>query len=174
VGVARAAAIAAPPLAYALWLVALRGFWRAPLPWQPLGAARGWDLRFTWPGSGILADLAVLARPGGAPIGVALAAALDLSAVGVSVALLVLAARRFPPALLLYLAASLLTSLMKVEPSGLTTSEARYTLALLPLAALPAGWLVRGGVVRRLAWVAVCAPAQLLLLMAFVLNVWVP
>jgi hypothetical protein len=173
-GAARVAAVIAPPLAYALWLATLQALWHAPLPWQPLGAARGWDLRFTWPGSGILADLAVFGWPGGAPIGVALAAALDLGAAGVCSVLLVIALRRFPPALLLYLAATLLTSLMKVEPSGLTTSEARYMLALLPLAALPAGWLARGGPARRIAWVSAWVPAQLLLLMAFVLNVWVP
>ncbi|HEY7985215.1 MAG TPA: mannosyltransferase family protein [Ktedonobacterales bacterium] len=174
VGAGRVAAAGAPPLAYALWLLALRIFWRAPLPWEPLGAARGWGLRLSWPGSGVLADLAVFGRPGGAPLGVALAAALDLGAIGVCAALLVLAAQRFPPALLLYLALSLVTSLMKVEPNGLTTSEARYMLALLPLAALPAGWLARGSSRRRLVWVGACVPAQLALLMAFVLNAWVP
>jgi hypothetical protein len=174
VGAARAAAACAPPAAYALWLVVLHVAWHAPMPWAPLGAVRGWGLRFTWPGSDILADFAVFVRPGGAPLGVALAAGLDLTAIGVGLVLLTVAARRFPPALVLYLAVSLLTSLMKVEPSGLTTSEARYTLALLPLAVLPGAWLARGGPARRLAWVGVCMPAQVLLLMAFVLNVWVP
>ncbi|HEV2235698.1 MAG TPA: mannosyltransferase family protein, partial [Ktedonobacterales bacterium] len=121
VGAQRGVAICAPPLAYALWLLALRAVWRAPLPWEPLGAARGWGLRFAWPWTGIESDLAVFGRPGGAPLGVALAAALDLGAIGVCAALLPLAARRFPPALLLYLALSLVISLLKVEPSGLTT-----------------------------------------------------
>jgi hypothetical protein len=173
-GAARAAATGAPPLAYALWLVALGVFWHAPPPWVPLGAARGWGLRVTWPGSGVLADLAVFVRPGGVPLGVALAAALDLGAIGIGAGLLAAAARRFPLAVVVYLAVSLLASLMKVEPSGLTTSEARYMLALLPLAVLPGLWLAHGGRARRIGWLALCAPVQVFLLMAFVLNVWVP
>jgi hypothetical protein len=171
---ARAAASAAPALAYALWLVGLRAFWQAPLPWQPLGDAHGWNLRVAWPWSGMLADAAVFAGPKGPLSGLAQLAALDLSAIGIAMALLIVAMRRFPPGLVLYLALSLLTSLMKVEPNGLTTSEARYTLSLLPLAVLPAVWLARGGPRRRLTWIIVCLTAQALLLMAFVLNVWVP
>jgi mannosyltransferase PIG-V len=168
------AAAVAPLVAYALWLAALGAVWHAPPPWQPLSDAHAWVLRFTWPGSGILADVAALGQPGGAAAGVALAAAVDLGAVGVSLALLVMAARRFPTAWLLYFGASLLASLTKVHANGLTASEARYMLALLPLMALPAGWLARGEVPRRLAWVGVCALAQMLLLLAFVLDVWVP
>jgi hypothetical protein len=168
------AAGATPALAYALWLVALRVFWQAPPPWQPLADARGWNLRLAWPWSGILADAAVFGGPKGPLSSLAQLAMLDLSAIGIAVALLIVAARRFPPELVIYLALSLLTSLMKVEPNGLTTSEARYTLSLLPLAVLPAVWLARGGPRRRLTWIIVCLPMQALLLMGFVLNVWVP
>jgi hypothetical protein len=170
----RLAASAAPVLACGLWLVALRVLWQAPLPWEPLGDARGWNLRFAWPWAGILADAAVFAGPKGPLSSLAQLAMLDLSAVGIAVALLIVAARRFPPGLVLYLGLSLLTSLMKVEPNGLTTSEARYMLSLLPLAMLPAVWLARGGPGRRLTWIIVCLPMQALLLMGFVLNVWVP
>lgn len=167
------AAAAAPVLAYGAWLVAQRTALHAPLPWMLLSAP-GWNLHFTWPGSGLLADLAALfiRPPAGAQVvmmSIALDAGMSLAA---AVALLI-SARRLPPGVALYLAAMWCSGLIKVLPNGLTISEGRYMLGLLPLCVVPAAWLARGGPARRIAWVTVGLLGLLVYLWTFVLGGWV-
>ena len=91
-----------------------------------------------------------------------------------AVAAALAAARRLPPGLLLYLAAIWCSAHIKVLPNGLTTAEGRYMLELLPLCILPAGWLARGGPVRRVAWMVGGTLSLTVYLWAFVLGGWAP
>jgi hypothetical protein len=167
------AAAVAPVLAYGAWLGAQRTLLHAPLPWTLLSAP-GWDLHFTWPGSGLFADLAALFihPPTGAHVvmmSIALDAGMSLAA---AVALLI-SVRRLPPGVVLYLAAMWCSGHIKVLPSGLTVSEGRYMLGLLPLCVVPAGWLARGGPARRITWVTIGLLGLMLYLWTFVLGGWV-
>lgn len=158
-------AIAAPvlaalagPAAYVGWAIALF-IQRLPLPWEPLGSARGWGLHFTWPGEGILADLSMLRHPT-VPSTMGLAAdVLDSGAALLVAVLIVIAIRRVPPALTIYAAAIWCLALTKVLPDGETMSAARYLLPLAPLVVLAGAWLARHHPAFRLAWVAgACVP----------------
>ena len=148
----------AGPAAYAGWTIALF-LQQLPLPWEPLGSAKGWGLHFTWPGEGILADLSLLRHPT-VPSTMGLAAdALDAGAALLAAVLIVMAARRAPPALTIYAVCTWCLALTKVLPDGETMSAARYLLPLAPLAVLAGAWLARHHPAFRLAWVAVaCVP----------------
>lgn len=158
-------AIAAPllaalagPAAYVGWTIALF-LQQLPLPWEPLGSAKGWGLHFTWPGEGILADLSMLRHPT-VPSTMGLAAdVLDAGAALLVAVLIVIAIRRVPPALTIYAVAIWCLALVKVLPDGETMSAARYLLPLAPLAVLAGAWLAGRHPAFRLAWVAVaCVP----------------
>jgi hypothetical protein len=167
-------AASAPILAYGGWIAFLRLMLHAPLPWDLLNAPGAWQLRYTWPGSGVLADVGLLIHPTPELTGMLGGAALDASTSLAAIAALVLATRRLPPVLLLYLVAMWCSAQIKVLPNGLTTAEGRYMLELLPLCVVPAGWLARGGPVRRIAWLAGGTIALTIYLWAFVLGGWVP
>jgi hypothetical protein len=164
---------AVPVLVYVGWVVGL-AFAHAPLPWDLLSSQRAWNLRPTWPGSGVLADAAFLVTH--RPVGLAgwlQSPALDASASLAALAALIAMARRLPPGISLYLAAVWVSAQIKVAPSGLTLGEGRYILELLPLCVLPAGWLARSGTWLRLTWVVVGAAGLILYLWLFVLWGWV-
>ena len=158
-------AIAAPvlaalagPAAYVGWTLVLF-MQRLPLPWEPLSSVKGWDLHFTWPGEGILADLSMLTHPS-MPGTMGLAAdILDPGAALLVAFIIVMAARRVPPAFTIYAVAIWLLALVKVLPDGETMSAARYLLPLAPLALLAAAWLERRHPAVRVACIAVaCVP----------------
>jgi hypothetical protein len=163
-----------PVLAYGGWLVIVRVVLRAPLPWDLVTAPDAWKLRYTWPGSGLLADIGLLIHPTPDLIGMLASAALDVSTSLAALATLALAVRRLPSGLALYLAAMWCSAQIKVLPNGLTTAEGRYMLELLPLCVVPAAWLARGGPVRRLAWLAGGTVTLTIYLWAFVSGGWVP
>ncbi|HEY7126439.1 MAG TPA: mannosyltransferase family protein [Ktedonobacterales bacterium] len=165
----------AGPLAYLGWVLVVGLLLSAPLPWEPLAASNGWNLHYTWPGAGIVADLVMLTQPALAlRLGLGLSTLLlDALAALLTGAVLLVAARRLPPELLLFAWAVWCLALVKVQSQGLTVSAARYLLPLLPLAILPGGLLARGRPWQRLVWVAGWSLALLLLIAAFVLNDWV-
>jgi hypothetical protein len=169
------AAIAAPLVAYAAWVATLVFVLHVPPPWKEALDTAVWNVRVSWPWQGLWADARLLFFPGG-PLhlqGSVPEVVLDLvMSVGALVALVVMA-RRLPASLLLYLSAMWWTSLSKVYGNGLTISEGRYMLQLLPLCILAASWLAQGRDWRRLAWVAVSLPIMLLYLWAFVMYLWV-
>lgn len=165
----------AGPVAYLGWVLVVGLLLRAPLPWEPLAASNGWNLHYTWPGAGIVADLGMLAQPALAlRLGLGLPTLLlDALAALLTGAALIVAARRLPPALLLFAWAIWCLALVKVQSQGLTVSAARYLLPLLPLAILPGELLARGRPWQRLVWMAGWSLALMLLMAAFVLNDWV-
>jgi hypothetical protein len=168
------AAAIAPFATYVGWIAVLRLWIRAPLPWTLLSARDAWNLRPTWPGSGVLADLVALAGhpPPGQPF-VAPSVALDVGLSLAALAGLAAVARRWPAGLVLYLAGMWASAQIKVFPDGLTVGEGRYMLALLPLCIVPAGWLARGRPLRRVAWATLGLLALLFYLWSFVLGGWV-
>jgi hypothetical protein len=168
------AAAVSPLFAYCGWLLILRNVLRAPLPWQVLTSSRGWNQHWTWPGASIVADIGALLHAGGRTDLAPGSLALDVIASLTAAVALAIAWRRLPSGLALYLVAIWVSAQMKELPSGLSASEARYMLSMLPLALVPAGWLARGGRPIRLAWVAGGALCQILFLWMFVLGVWVP
>jgi hypothetical protein len=163
-------AVAAPALTYGGWLGALRLVLHAPSPWQVLASTRGWDQRFAWPGTGLIADAVWLTHP---PDAIVNGTELDLLMAIVAAALLLIGLRRLPTTLWLYLTALWCAALVKVLSDGQTNSAGRYMLALLPLCVLPAGWLARGGRPRRIAWVVTGMLTALVCLWTFVLWGWV-
>ena len=165
----------AGPVAYLGWVLVVGLLLRAPLPWEPLAASNGWNLHYTWPGAGIVADLSMLVQPALAVrLGLGLSTLLlDALAALLTGAALLVVARRLPPELLLYAWAMWCLALVKVQSQGLTVSAARYLLPLLPLAILPGELLARGRPWLRLTWVACWGLPLLLLIAAFVLNDWV-
>ena len=167
----RLAALAGPTF-YLLWVLLVGLGLRAPLPWAPLSAASGWNLHYTWPGAGVLADQGVWAR-GAMPSPLRVAVPLDAIAALVSGLLISLAARRLPAGLLLYLLACWCLAVMKVQTAGLTISAARYLLLLLPLAVLPGEWLARGRPLVRAVWVVGSGALLLALTWAFIWGAWI-
>jgi hypothetical protein len=163
-----------PAFAYGIWLGILVSVLHAPPPWTPLTAVGGWNLRLTWPGAGLIADAAALIRTPPTSLFAALQSPLlDLVAALAALVALLGARRRFPVEVQLLLAAVWLTSLVKVFPSGLTVSEGRYMLQMLPLCTVPAGWLRRSAGWVRLLWVASASIGLILYLWLFVLSGWV-
>ena len=135
-------------------------------------AVGGWNLHATWPGAGLLADLAALVR-GAIPSPLELGAPLDVAAALVAGVALVLGLCRLPVGILLYLAAGWCLALVKVQSAGLTVSTARYLLLLLPLVVLPGEWLARGPAVLRVLWVGGASVLLVVLTSAFILGGWV-
>jgi hypothetical protein len=158
---------AAPLVAYGGWMAVLRFVMHAPLPWDLLVASDAWNLRFSWPGSGVLADIVVLIHP---PKGFAIGSlALDVISTLVALGALLVAVRRLPKGVALYLLAVWCTALIKVLPNGMTVSEGRYMLQMLPLCMVPAAALARSGTVLRLAWIVVGTVTVVVFLWSFVL-----
>ena len=167
-----ALAAAAGPAAYLAWLLIVGLALRAPLPWEPLVAANGWDLHTTWPGAGVIADLAALAqRSIPSPLG--LSVLLDAGAAILAGITIVFAARRLPPAILLYLVGCWCLALVKVQTEGLTISAARYLLPALPLAVLPGAWLASGRPAVRLLWLALGSILLSFLTWEFATGGWI-
>lgn len=162
----------AGPAAYVGWAIALY-MARLPLPWEPLGSTKGWGLQFTWPGEGILGDLLALGHPG-AVTGMGLQSdILDAGAAVLVAVLIVVAARRLPPAFTLYGVLIWCLALIKVLPDGETMSAARYLLPLLPLALLPGAWLARHAPLIRVAWVAVACAPLMFFTWYYIMGAWV-
>ncbi|HEY7358364.1 MAG TPA: mannosyltransferase family protein [Ktedonobacterales bacterium] len=167
-----ALAAAAGPAAYLAWLLVVGLALRAPLPWEPLVAANGWNLHTTWPGAGVIADLAALAqRSIPSPLG--LSVPLDAGAAILAGITIIFAARRLPPAIMLYLIGCWCLALVKVQAEGLTISAARYLLPALPLAVLPGAWLASGRPAVRLLWLALGSILLSFLTWEFATGGWI-
>lgn len=162
----------AGPCAYLVWVLIVGLALRAPLPWEPLVAANGWDLHSTWPGAGVIADLVALARHA-IPEPLGLAAPLDAAAAILAGTTLLFALRRLPPGIALYLIGCWCLALVKVQAAGLTISAARYLLPAIPLAVLPGAWLARGHPALRVGWLALGSALLLLLTWVFASGGWV-
>ncbi len=168
-----ALAALAGPLAYLGWVIVVGAGLHQPLPWEPLGTVEGWNLHFTLPGVGIVADLVALAHPA-TPSGLGLpSVALDAGAAILAGIAIAVSARRLPLALVIYMVASWCLALAKVQVSGQTMSTARYLLPLLPLAVLPAEMLASGRPLLRLAWIAAGGVLLLFFTWYFLLGAWV-
>jgi hypothetical protein len=160
----------AGPAAYVGWAIALYAM-QLPLPWVPLGSAKGWGLHFTWPGEGILGDLLALGHP---VTGMGLQSdILDAGAAIIVAVLIVMAFRRLPLAFTLYGVFIWCLALIKVLPDGETMSAARYLLPLLPLALLPGAWLARHSPAIRLAWGAIACVPLLFFTWYYIMGAWV-
>ncbi|HKB48967.1 MAG TPA: mannosyltransferase family protein [Ktedonobacterales bacterium] len=158
---------------YAAWLGVLAFWLRVPTPVQALTSQQGWNQHFTLPGLGVLADLALLVRqPGMIPLNY-LGVPLDASAALVTAALLIVAWQRLPAGLGFYLLACWCVAVVKVQPGGETVSAARYLLAALPLAAVPATWLARGRPALRVGYVALAFLVWIMFLSEWVFWSWV-
>jgi hypothetical protein len=158
----------APLAAYGLWVLVLMYGLHMPSPTQSLtSSTHGWGQQFTIPGIGVLVDLILLnARPGYVLLH-HIDYALDAVSAIVAAVGLIVARRRLPAGLLLYLALCWCVALTKVTVSGTTNSASRYLLALLPLCFVPATWLVKARPPVRVIWFTACA-----LLAAWVFLDW--
>ncbi|HEY7347463.1 MAG TPA: glycosyltransferase family 39 protein [Ktedonobacterales bacterium] len=120
------------PMALAFFIAYIRLTEGLGLPWEPLSSARGpWHLSYAWPWQGIIADLsALISQP---DLGTFLSSKLfdPLSAVLFALCT-VLAFRRLNIPLAVFLAVMWLSSVIKVNSDGSTTSTSRYMLALFP------------------------------------------
>jgi len=163
----------AGPIAYLGWVVLVGFVWRMPFPWEPLGSVNGWNLHFTLPGVGIVADLIALAHPS-VPSTMGLPSlALDAgAAILAGIAILVMA-RRLPLAIVLYAIATWCLALVKVLPSDQTMSTARYLLPILLLAILPGKWLAQGRPLLRLGWIVAGGVLLFFFTWYFVIGAWV-
>ncbi len=166
-------AVLAGPATYLLWWLGVVGLWlRAPLPWGPEILPNGWYLHAAVPGAGIWANLVALAQ-NKAPNPLGFSLPLDTGMAVIAGLSILLAVRRLPLGLLLYLAACWCLALLKVQTAGLTISTARYLLPLLPLLLLPAEVLARDHRLLRLAWVGVGGVLLVFYTWLFVLGVWI-
>ena len=162
----------AGPLAYLGWLLVVGLLLHAPLPWEPLTAANGWNLHTAWPGVGVLADLAALARQD-IPSPLGLSVPLDALAAILAGITILAAIRRLPMGILLYVSACWCLALVKVQPEGLTISAARYLLSALPLAILPGELLARSRALLRLLWVILGSLLLFFLTWEFTSGGWI-
>ncbi len=159
--------------AYAAWLSVLVFLLHAPTPTQAVTSHQGWNQHFTLPGLGVLADLSLLVRqPGMIPLNY-LGVPLDAAAALVTAALLIVAWRRLPAGLGLYLLACWCVAVVKVQPGGETVSAARYLLAALPLAVVPAAWLARARPALRVGFVTLALLVWIMFLSEWVFWSWV-
>lgn len=164
---------AASAASYLTWLAVLHYVLLAPLPMETLTSASGWHQHFTVPGLGVLTDLLLIGTQPGNILMHHLSVPLDAVAAIVAAALLMVARRRLPAGLLLYLIACWCAAVVKVQVDGETNSAARYLLALLPLAIIPATWLARARSTLRLGYVGVCLLLGSLYLSEWVFWAWV-
>ena len=166
-------AASAPLVSYGAWLGALALLIHAPMPWAPLTAQHAWNLHLALPWTGLWADAVHWVQHFTVFTTLSDSAVLDLVFSLAGLAGLVAAARRMPPGFSGYFAALWLVSMVKVLPSGITVSESRYMLQLLPLAVIPAGWMAG----CRPAWrVLLSVGAAIMLvwyLSIFILGGWV-
>ncbi len=167
-----ALAACAGPVAYLAWLLIVKVGLHAPLPWEPLAAANGWNLHSTWPGAGVIADLVALAR-GAIPEPLGLSVPLDAVAAILAGSTILFAVRRLPPGIVLYVVGCWCLALVKVQSAGLTISAARYLLAALPLAVLPGEFLAGRHRTVRLLWLALGTTLLFILTWAFTSGGWI-
>jgi hypothetical protein len=158
---------------YAAWLGVLAFWLHAPTPTQAVTSQQGWNQHFTLPGVGVLADLSLLVRrPDMIPLNY-VGVPLDAAAALVAAALLIIAWRKLPTGLGLYLLGCWCVAVVKVQPSGETVSAARYLLAALPLAVVPATWLARGKPALRMGYVTLALLVCIEFLSEWVFWSWV-
>ncbi len=120
------------PAALVVFIVFIRLTEGLSLPWEPLTSARGaWHLQYVWPWQGIAADVgAVIAQP---DLGTLLSFKLFDPLSAILFALCgALAFRRLNLPLAGFLVVMWLSSVIKVNDAGYTTSISRYMLALFP------------------------------------------
>jgi hypothetical protein len=154
--------------AYGLWMLVLVYGLRMPSPAQSLtSSTQGWGQHFTIPGLGVLVDLIMLIARTGDVLFHHIDIALDAVAAIFAAWGLIVARRRLPPGLLLYLALCWCVALTKVTAIGTTNSASRYLLALLPLCFVPAMWLAKAKPPVRVVWFTACV-----LLSAWVFLYW--
>lgn len=158
---------------YVAWLLAVRFILRAPTPYEQVTSSSAWGQHLTLPGVGLIHDVLFLAHDPGFQLLYNHALMLDLAAALLTLLGLLVARRRLPPALLLYLIGCWCVAIIKVEPNGTTMSAARYLLVLLPLCMVPAGWLARALPVARLSYVFGSVLLSCLILSEWVLWLWV-
>jgi hypothetical protein len=131
------------PLVLAAFIVFIRLTEGLSLPWEPLSSARGaWHLHYVWPWQGIAADLGALISQ--RDLGTLLSFKLfdPLSAILFAICV-ALAFRRLNLPLATFLVVMWLSSVIKANNDGYTTSISRYMLALFP------AFIVLGMVVAR-------------------------
>jgi hypothetical protein len=164
----------APLAAYGLWVMLLVYALHMPSPAQSLtSSTQGWGQQFTVPGIGVLVDLIFLiARPGYVLLH-HIDYALDAISAIVAAVGLIVARRRLPAGLLLYLALCWCVALTKVTESGTTNSASRYLLALLPLCFVPAMWLVKARPPVRVVWFTACALLGVWVFLDWMLWSWI-
>ncbi len=120
------------PLALTAYITFIRDTQGLSFPWEPLSAASGpWHLHYAWPWQGIGNDLgALLAQP---DLGLLISFKLLDPLTALLFALCTVAAfRRLPLPLSAFLVTMWLSSVIKVNSDGYTTSISRYMLALFP------------------------------------------
>lgn len=158
---------------YAAWLLYVHTVLRAPTPYEQVTSSPAWGQHLTLPGLGLISDLLYIAQDPGFRLLYDHALTLDLAAALLAFTGLIVARRHLPRALLLYLVGCWCVAIIKVEPSGITMSAARYLLVLLPLCMVPAAWLARVRPFVRLSYVGVSFLLGCLFLSEWVLWLWV-
>jgi hypothetical protein len=168
-----AALAAAPALVYGTWLLLLVYVAHQPTPTQLLTSTNGWKQHFTIPGFGVLVDvIAVIAVPGVVLLH-HIDIALDALAAIIAAWGVVVARRRLPTGLLLYLLLCWCVAVFKVTPIGITNSASRYLLALLPLCIVPGMWLAKARPAVRLAWFSACGLLAAWVFLDWMMWAWV-
>jgi hypothetical protein len=163
----------AGPAVYLGWVIVEGFFWHLPLPWVPLGSTNGWNLHFTIPGVGIVANLMALAHPS-VPSELGLPAlALDTGAALLAVIAILVSIRRLPLAFTLYAIATWCLALAKVQVSDQTMSTSRYLLPMLLLVILPAEWLAQSRPLWRLGWILAGIISLFFFTWYFLIGAWV-
>jgi hypothetical protein len=143
------------------------------MPWTPLTDPLAWSLHFSWPWTALAADAQVVWQQPHGAVTLFESPALDLVSAVLAAVGLVVTARRLPLGMTLFFICSWWSSTVKVLPGGLTNSEGRYMLQLLPLCVVPAGWMARWHPVARVAWMVACTILLIWYLTTFVLGGWV-
>jgi len=126
-------ALLVAPLALIAYITFIRDSQGLSFPWEPLSAMNGpWHLHYVWPWQGIVNDLgALFAQP---DLGLLISFKLLDPLTGLLFALcIVVAFRRLPLPLSAFLVVMWLSSVIKVNSDGYTTSISRYMLALFPV-----------------------------------------
>ena len=158
---------------YAVWILVLTQALAEPAPWQVLTSSHGWRQHFVLPGSGVLNDLSMIVRHPGLTFAHKLSLPLDVCAAALGAIGLWLARRRLPAGLILFLVGCWCVALIKVEPTGVTNSAARYLLTLLPVCIVPATWLSRARPPLRVAYFGLFLIVACVYMTEWVLWSWV-